>query len=286
MGGTVVLLKLGGSLITEKTGHEAARVETLRRLAAEIAEAMPTLASRGERLLLGHGSGSFGHAAAQRSGIAAGLHSPDQLAGISATQDRAAALHRLVIAALLEAGLSPFSLSPSSTALATGGRLAEMALGPLVSALELGLLPVIYGDVVLDRTQGVAIASTEKLFTFLAAALPAQGWSVSRAIWMGETDGVYDAEGKTLPAIDATNAERALEAIGQPAGVDVTGGMRHRVETALALARGGIASLIGNGTTAGTLARALAGEPLAGVTRVTPAGLAGLAAGLRSTSSR
>ncbi len=53
-------------------------------------------------------------------------------------------------------------------------------------------------------------------------------------------------------------------AIGAAAGTDVTGGMLHRVETALALAARGIPSLIANGTTPGLLAAALRGEPVVG----------------------
>ena len=55
-----------------------------------------------------------------------------------------------------------------------------------------------------------------------------------------------------------------MAAIGAPAGTDVTGGMRHRVETALALARLGIPSLLANGLVPGLLERALRGEPVAG----------------------
>lgn len=268
---SVVLLKLGGSLITEKTREETARPEVIHRLAAEIVRSLPRLAERGERLLVGHGSGSFGHAAAAKAGIARGLRSPGspaQLPGISATQDRAAALHRLVTGALLEAGASPFSLAPSSMALADAGDLAELHLAPLLRALDLGLLPVLYGDVVLDRTQGVAIASTERLFTWLARELPRHGVPVARAVWLGETDGVYAPGGSTVAHIDAGNREEILKGIDRPAGVDVTGGMRHRVETALALAACGISSLIGNGTTPGVAERALSGGSVERATRV------------------
>lgn len=258
----VVLLKLGGSLITEKIREETARHEVIGRLAREIARSLPRLAERGERLIVGHGSGSFGHAAAARAGIAGGLRSAEQLPGVSATQERAAALHRLMVAALLEAGACPFSFAPSSMALADAGRLAELQLSPLLEALKLGLLPVIYGDVVLDRTQGVAIASTERLFTWLARELPRHGVPVARAVWLGETDGVYAPSGATVIRIDSGNRDEVLQGIDRPAGVDVTGGMRHRVETALALAAGGIPSLIGNGRTPGFAEKVLIGEAI------------------------
>lgn len=254
----VVLLKLGGSLITEKSQRETARPEVIARLAEEIARASTRIS---ERLVLGHGSGSFGHAAAQEHGIAtgiAGLISPAQLAGISRTQERAAVLHREVIGKLLSAGLAPFSIAPSSCLVFKGGK-PELAFKPLLLALKNGLMPVVYGDVVMDLGQGVAICSTERMLEILAHRLP-----VRRALWLGETDGVHDDRGRTIPRICEDDFEQASKSIGSPAGTDVTGGMRHRVETALALTRLGIRSLLLNGLTPGLLERALLGEDVLG----------------------
>lgn len=251
----VVLLKLGGSLITEKSQRETARPEVIARLGEEIARAAARIP---ERLVLGHGSGSFGHVAAQEHGIATGLSSPAQLPGISRTQERAAALHREVIDKLLAGGLAPFSIAPSSC-LVFKNRQPDLALKPLLLALKNGLLPVVYGDVVMDLDQGVSICSTERMLEILAHRLP-----VRRALWLGETDGVYDAEGRTIPRLSANGFEEALRSIGSPAGTDVTGGMRHRVETALALAQLGIRSLIFNGLTPGLLDKALLGEEVPG----------------------
>lgn len=257
----VILIKLGGSLITDKARPETPRPEVIARLAGEIARA----AARGPaRLIVGHGSGSFGHVAASRSGIAQGLRSPGQLPGVAETQRQAAALHRLVIEALAAAGALPFSIAPSSCLVTAGGRPASFADGPLLLAFNRGLLPVLYGDVVMDREQGVAICSTERLFELVAESLAEHGRTVRRAIWLGETDGVYDADGRTLPRLSAADFEEAAPAIGGSAGTDVTGGMRHRVETALALSRLGIPSWIVNGLTPGLLERAVAGERVPG----------------------
>ncbi len=264
----VTLLKLGGSLLTDKTGVEAARPATIARLAAEIVQGAPAL---GGGLVVAHGSGSFGHVAARRHGIAGGLRRPHDAAqrlGVSLTQERAAALHWQIVAALASAGAAPFSLAPSSSAVFAGGRPQTFAAEPLRLALACGLLPVLYGDVVLDREQGVAICSTESLFVLLAGELAAQGIPVRRIVWLGETDGVLDAAGRTVPRLDAAGLAdlqaAARPAVGGAAGTDVTGGMLHRVQTALTLAARGIPSLIANGSTRGLLAAALRGDPVAG----------------------
>jgi len=249
------LLKLGGSLITDKAGKESPRREVIGRLAREIAEAKTPFS-----LIVAHGSGSFGHVAAQRHGIGRGPLSPEQLAGACATQERAVALHRIVVAALIEAGAPAFSLAPSSCVVAVAGQPVEIDLEPLLLALERGLLPVLYGDVVLDREWGASICSTERLFRLLAPRLQSRGLRIRRAIWLGETDGLWDSGGRTVSRVTAATFAEALESIGAPAGTDVTGGMRHRLETALELAGLGIPSLLANGLTPGLLARALRSE--------------------------
>lgn len=257
----LVLVKLGGSLITEKSREETVRPEVLSRLAGEIARAAAAIP---DRVIVGHGSGSFGHVAAKRSGIAGGIRSADQLPGVSLTQDRAAALHRLVIAALLEAGALPYSIVPSSAVTAETGRPVTLADEPLLLALEWGLLPVIYGDAVMDRDWGVSIASTEKLFDLLVRSLLAHGFAVRRVLWLGETDGLWDAERRTIPRVSAGSFAEAVKAIGAPSGTDVTGGMLHRLESALALARLGVPSLLANGLTPGLLESALRGDDVPG----------------------
>lgn len=256
----VILLKLGGSLITEKSVEGAARTEVIARLAGEIARSSSTNLP----LIVAHGSGSFGHVAAHRSGIGQGPLSPDQLPGVSLTQERAAALHRIVVSALLEAGARPFSIAPSSCVVADRGELAEIAAEPLAAALRLGLLPVLYGDVVVDRSRGASIASTERLFALLARRLPAHDVTIRRALWLGETDGLWDADGRTVPRVTAASFAEAARAIGAPAGTDVTGGMLHRVEAALGLAELGIPSLLANGLVPGLLERAVRGEAVPG----------------------
>ena len=123
----VVLVKLGGSLITRKDRPDTPRLEVIDRLAREIAEAWPGLEGG---LVLGHGSGSFGHAAAHEFGLlgdGASGRAPNgssegvaQIArGAPHVQRKAAELHALVMAALREADLPAFSIAPSSAATAS-----------------------------------------------------------------------------------------------------------------------------------------------------------------------
>lgn len=270
-----ILLKLGGSLITDKGARERARADVLARIAAELAACREAWSRRG--LIVGHGSGSYGHFAAAGTLLATRERSASSAAGLPAaaarTQDAAARLHRLVVAALLEAGLGPYSAAPSGWLTVRAGRAASLHLEPLEGALELEMVPVIYGDVVVDRELGMSIASTEDVFHMLVDALAKRGRRPHRAVWLGETDGILDASGQTIVTVTPGNLEAVRAATGGSAGVDVTGGMRLRLETAWRLAVAGVPSWIGDGRRPGVLAAALAGAPAGGTAVLaTPSG--------------
>ncbi|MEM7049690.1 MAG: isopentenyl phosphate kinase [Acidobacteriota bacterium] len=254
----VIFVKLGGSLITDKGQAETARPEVIAGLAEELAAA---LSERPAHVVLGHGSGSFGHVAAHRHGLRDGLRRDEQRSGVSETQGLAAALHRRVVGALETAGAHPFSLAPSSFMVCEERSVVEVFTEPLVHSLDHGLLPTVYGDVVLDRRQGIAICSTETIFMALATTLPRWGKTPVRALWLGETAGVLDHADRLLPELTPGTLPSSLAGAS---GTDVTGGMEHRVRSAFELARRGVESLIFDGRVAGHLTRALRGEPIPG----------------------
>ena len=136
---------------------------------------------------------------------------------------------------------------------------------PVVSAAA----PVVWGDVVMDRKWGASICSTETVFGAVIEALLERSRTVSEVIWLGETDGIYDQQGSTIPVISPQTVDQVLETLGGAAGTDVTGGMRHRLETAARLANLGISSWIVNGLVPDLLERRLSGEVVPG-TQVSP----------------
>ncbi len=259
-----MLLKLGGSLITDKRRPCSVRRGRLTSLARQIAAAADRWPGR---LIVGHGSGSFGHVAAKRSGIGDGPLAAEHAAGISATQQSAADLHRQVVTALARAGARPFSLAPSSFLVTDRGRPAGVGLEPLERALALGLLPVVYGDVVADRAWGFAIASTERVFEALVEAWIAHGGRIELVLWLGETAGVLGADGTTIRRIAVNDLSKALAAVGPTRGHDVTGGMAHRLESAVRLARLDVPSLVADGRVEGIVRSGLSGRGAPG-TRV------------------
>ncbi|MDI7274359.1 MAG: isopentenyl phosphate kinase [Anaerolineae bacterium] len=255
-----VYLKLGGSLITEKACRDTPRPEVLKRVSEEVARALharPDL-----RLVLGHGSGSYGHFAAEQYGIHCG--NPADWRGYAETAAAAARLNRLVVDACLAAGVPAVAAQPSASARARNGELQELATWTVEALLQRRLVPVVYGDVALDEARGCTIIATEQVFAFLARRLPP-----ARILLAGEVDGVYTEDPQRVPSarlIPLLTAEAWKEAEGQlggARGVDVTGGMRSKVRLMLDLVESmpGLQVSIFSGLGPGRVERALLGEP-------------------------
>lgn len=257
----IAFVKFGGSIITDKTQQERADVETVRRLAGEVRQALDAVLEM--RIIIGHGSGSFGHVYAQRYGIHRGLAPDADWMGFALTSAAALRLNRIVVDELLAAGVPALALQPSTTLVARGGQLARWDTDALERALQHRLVPVVHGDVAFDEIQGSAIISTEQLLAHLAT-LPAL--RPTRIVLVGES-GVYTADPRSHPhaeriaRIDRRNIADVLAGTGGSHGIDVTGGMRSKVELMWRLAQA-IPSLQVYliGPAPGLLCRALLGE--------------------------
>ena len=254
-----VFLKLGGSLITNKAQPHTPRLDILARLAAEIAQARqedPEL-----RLLLGHGSGSFGHVPARKYATRSGVHTSQEWAGFVEVWREAWELNRLVMQALEQAGLPAIALSPLSAVVSSAGRVVEWNLEPIHKALQVGLLPVVYGDVIFDRQWGGTILSTEDLFDHLAVAL-----KPAMILLAGLEPGVwadYPACTQLAPRITPANWLEFQSNLGGSTATDVTGGMLSKVQTSLDLIEkvDGLQIHIFSGEAEGAIYRALTGKP-------------------------
>jgi len=230
-GGRVTFLKLGGSLITEKSRVEEVRVAVLKRLAGEIAEA---LSARPEiELVVGHGSGSFGHVAAQRIDYSRIItERPLRPLEIDAIADAAARLNDVVVAELRSAGIAAVPVSPRDIVECVGGRISTIATGPITEVLRRGQVPVVYGDICPDEAWGGAIVSTEQVLAELVGPL-----EIGSVVLAGDTDGVLDPGGTTIPELNSNNLEEHASAIGPSESQDVTGGMWAKVSGMMALCK-------------------------------------------------
>ena len=252
----LVFLKLGGSLITDKSREQTVLPAALERLAHEIAAALAAQPALG--LVVGHGSGSFGHAEGRKYGTRGGVHTLEQWLGFADVAHAAAKLNRHVLDALRAAGVPALNCQPSASAVARDTVIQSMALDPVRNALDNGLVPLVMGDVAVDEVRGGTIVSTEDVFRYLAEQL-----RPDQILLAGIERGVLTRwpEGEVIPVINSGNIQAVRSVLRGSHAADVTGGMESKVLEMLAQAqlKPGLIIRIFTGTRPGLVQQMLMG---------------------------
>jgi len=258
----LILVKLGGSVITKKDKPFTARPKTILRLAKEIKSASKYFDGK---ILIGHGGGSFPHVPAAKYKTHLGLINKKSVWGFAQTSKAAVDINRIVLKEFLKAGLPAVSFSPMSFIFALQGRPKKILTEPIDKALKLGLFPIVFGDVILDEgNKGFSIYSGEKILDCLAQKF-SKSYKITKVIMVGDTDGIYDNKGKTFRKITHNNLGKLKEFLGDPKGVDVTGGMLHKIEEMFKISRKiGIKTQIINGNKVGELKKSILGQKTSG----------------------
>jgi isopentenyl phosphate kinase len=254
----IVFLKLGGSLITDKDKPYTPRLDKLTDLALEIKtvlDSTPELV-----LILGHGSGSFGHTAAKKHGTRHGVETSEQWHGFAEVRFQAAELNRYVMEALFNAGVPAIPFPPSSSMVSNNRKVISHSTLAIRKALGVHILPVVHGDVAFDEALGGTILSTEDVFAFLAEQFPP-----TRILLAGIEAGIWEdfpARTKLVKQIQLADYEKMRAGIVGSASTDVTGGMKAKVEEMLELIKKNknLTVQIFSAEEKGYLLRALKGE--------------------------
>ena len=224
-----LILKLGGSVITDKSAGCAVDKARLASIASAIAGA------RAGGIIVIHGAGSCGHPEAKSYHLDKGA-SAGNTEGIFVTHRAVRGLNDAVVLALREEGVPAMGVHPLHTGIADNGRLVGFECRHVEKMLRLEMVPVIHGDVVMDLSKGACIVSGDQLVRYLAVAL-----SINRVGLATDVPGVLDG-GQVVPVI-TRNMAPALQ-IGSSIHTDVTGGMRGKMNELLGLAEAGIGSEI------------------------------------------
>jgi len=243
----VNILKIGGSVLTRRDAEDKlVREDVLQRIVSEVAP-------RKEGLILVHGAGSFGHPEAEAYRLSESFNTE----GVLKTHESVCTLNRCIISELVRAGVAALSVHPMSCAMADNGALVSMETSPIEQMVERGLVPVLHGDVVMDRKKGASVVSGDTLVPYLAREL-----GVQRVGMATETHGVLDTDNNTVPVITEHNIEKVRQYLTPPDRADVTGWMAGKLEKLLVLAEQGIQSWIFSGIEEGNVAAFLDGQPV------------------------
>jgi len=255
----LTVLKLGGSVITRKDKPLTPNVDAIERLADEIFRADP------KPLIVIHGGGSYGHPIAKKYRISEGFKEETQLFGLSETHQAMISLNSLLTKTFLEHGIPAFSISPSSFIITRKGRIQRLNLKVLRLALTFGMVPILYGDAVLDDELGFTILSGDQIAVVLAVKLKAE-----RIIMGVDVDGLYDSDPKIspsahlIPELSLREYANVISQVGESISPDVTGGMLGKILELRAAVENGIEALIVNALKPDNIYRALKGEEVVG----------------------
>ena len=224
-------LKLGGSLITDKDQEHNALIPQIDGIALQLKRFIETFPKI--NLLLGHGSGSFGHVIANRYNTRAGVHTEDEWLGFAGVWAAARALNQIVIERLTRIDLPVIGFPLSASAVTHFRAPIDWNSQPIAAALEHHLLPLIYGDVVFDDVLGGTILSTEEQFAALVPKLKPE-----RIFLAGLEQGVWQdfpACTTLIPVITPSSFSSIANSLQKSASVDVTGGMISKVNSMMEL---------------------------------------------------
>jgi len=248
----MIIVKLGGSVVTDKSSPMTSRPEAIERLSRELS------AYKGQMVVI-HGGGSFGHIKAKEYRLNEGFTHESQRGGVCRVQEDMRALNRLVEDGLRKAGISVASIPAGAITTFDNGNLASFPSDVFQHYLNIGITPISFGDVVVDRSRGVSICSGDDIMLKLAKDLKAE-----KCVFVTAVDGIYSEfppRGGQGPIPVIGRADKVAFTVKD---ADVTGSMQRKLKLMFDIAEGGCEVMIVNGLVPGRLADAMAGKKVIG----------------------
>ena len=253
-------VKFGGSVITNTKKRSTAKISEIDRLLKEVDEARIL---HGFNVIIGHGSGSFGHVPAKKYRINEGLKYSNSMKGSLITLKEASNLNNIVVDRAMKLGIPVFPFSAHSFGMTDSGDMSPIFIDGIRAALDQGFIPVVYGDVVIDKNKGVSIASTEDILVGLAKKL-----RPSKVVLGTDVDGVFTkdpsvhSDARLIRRLDWSNFKKGISCAGNSVGrANVTGGMQSKLTSLYkAISKANATGYIINASKPGNMKKVLLGD--------------------------
>ena len=220
----IVVLKLGGSLLTDKNKPKSIREDVIKSAVQQIIDA-------NIKLILIHGGGSFGHPLAKQYAISKGIDSSikSQIIGLTKTHNAMNEFNSYIVNLFLEKGYPVLPIQPSSIFIRDLNKISIHSIDIIEALLNLNILPILYGDIIFDKKGSFSILSGDQIIFKLCESI--KKFQISKVIFTMETDGIYindKRKDKNSPILATDLYSNQLEFLsladlGQK--IDVTGGI-------------------------------------------------------------
>ncbi|MFX0033107.1 MAG: type 2 isopentenyl-diphosphate Delta-isomerase [Candidatus Hermodarchaeota archaeon] len=220
----IYLLKLGGSLLTDKDDPFSLREDVIDNTIDQIIKS-------NQKLILIHGGGSFGHPMAKEYQISKGFNPliRDQLTGLSKTHKVMNELNSFIINRFIEKNFPAISVQPSTIFIQDSNTLLLKSVEPINSMLNLDILPILYGDILFTKDNSFSILSGDQIILELCKRFQK---NIIKVIFAIEKDGVYIRKNDhtELATEIATSEIDNLKLAKLDEKIDVTGGIKGKLE--------------------------------------------------------
>ena len=224
----MILIKLGGSIITNKEKPLSPRKKTIENISK-------TLRKINESIIIVHGGGSYGH----YWSVKYDMHTKEKRynpKGVATVKNSMIELNKIILDSLLKNKLNPYCLPP--TDFMFGNKPITKKIKEIEKIANSCLIPVTYGDALWYGQKKTYILSGDKIMTHLAKILKPR-----LCIFALNEDGLY-SDLKTKKLIYELQGECPTISENK---MDVTGGMTRKVEEASKIAKMGINVFFVNG---------------------------------------
>ena len=248
----MIIIKLGGSVITNKSKLNSLNTDNINRLASEIKKA-------NKKAIIIHGAGSFGHIHAKKYDLNNGFKDTKQIMGFAETHVNVQKLNTKVIELLQRNCIPAVSISPHSIMKLDNHKPIKFDYDIFKDCLKQGFMPVSFGDVVLDKTLGFSICSGDLLVQILS-----KNFKIEKTVFVIDEDGLYSSnpkiDKKAKFIVSSTIEDLEKLSVSMDSHPDVTKGMKGKIDTIKNIAEEGIDTYLLNGNKPGTLYKVLIGE--------------------------
>ncbi len=224
----LIVLKLGGSLLTDKSTAYKLKDNVIKAIATEIKECIDLGLIKS--LVIVHGVGSFGHPPVLKYNLHKGFRNKEQLISMSKTQQIVNELRKTIAITFLEEGVPINLIHASSMVVGNKMLIADHAFTSLKGFLSLGMVPLIGGDMMYDKSMGFSVCSGDQIAVVLSRVLQAK-----QLIFAIDVLGVYDKDPKSgkhaqfLREININEIEQLLSKTKETTKNDASGKMRGKL---------------------------------------------------------
>ncbi|KKQ41804.1 MAG: Acetylglutamate kinase [Microgenomates group bacterium GW2011_GWC1_37_8] len=254
----IKILKVGGSVITYKNKDSELNIHVVKQIAKDIF--LWLRKNKSNQLIFTAGAGSFGHPLAYKYQLNAESLQKDPFGFVLTTTNMQNMANR--VARIFHYFKVPlFPIMPSSIFMTNKGRIISAYIDTINEALNRGLTPFLWGDTVIDRSHTFRILSGDQINPYIVENL-----KVKELYFGTNVDGIYDSDplknhdATQIKKINDDNYKSILTSISESGNLDVTKGMRGKVEEIHRIKVRPLKCIIFNALIKGNTYKALSGQ--------------------------